>query len=254
MSVDLDICSATGIALVPASQQLLFRLAKPSYGPLNPQHRGISSSDDRTGWNRFDIPGQQTVYSASSPEGAYGELLGSLKKPTAVPAAKYLDDVGGATIDELIQQDWADAGKRLPPYAVDLHWLNEFRLYTLTLPTSGWLVEIEHSSTVAYLGQHIPGPLWERGIQQITVAELRSSDRSLTTLLAEQLATARLADETHPIGIRYGSKHGSDWSCWAIWLRDTIKATIDVDPGTPIAPPGSNPALAKVLAAYNLTA
>lgn len=123
----------------------------------------------------------------------------------------------------------------------------------VALPPSGWLVEVEHSSTVAYLGQHIPCGLWERGIQQITVAELRSSDRALTTLLAEQVANVRLADETYPIGIRYGSKHGSDWTCWSVWLRETTRAGISVDEGTPVAPPARNPALAKVLATYNLT-
>ncbi|MDQ2638398.1 MAG: hypothetical protein M3Y83_16145 [Actinomycetota bacterium] len=212
MSVEVDICSTTGVALVSAGRRVLFRLAKPSYGPLNPRRRSISSSDDRLDWNRFDIAGEQTIYAASSPEGAYGELLGSLKKPKTVPAAKYLDDADGATLEALIRQDWAAAGKRLPPYVVDLNWLSEFHLYMVALPPSGWLVEVEHSSTVAYLGQHIPCGLWERGIQQITVAELRSSDRALTTLLAEQVANVRLADETYPIGIRYGSKHGSDWT------------------------------------------
>lgn len=69
----------------------------------------------------------------------------------------------------------------------------------------------------------------------------------------EEIAAVLLADETHPIGIRYGSKHGSDWTCWSIWLRDTTRAAIDVDQGAPVAPPARNPALAKVLAAYNLT-
>ncbi|WP_125079701.1 hypothetical protein [Mycobacterium sp. P7213] len=236
MSVDVHPCATTGMALVPASQQILFRLAKPSFGPLNPRRRSISSSDDRTGWNRFDIAGEQTIYAACSPEGAYGELLGSLKKPRGAPAARYLDDTAGATIDELIEQDWVAAGRRLPPYAVDLNWLFGFRLYMLTLPSSGWLVEVEHSRTVGYLEQHIPCGLWERGMKQVTVAELRSPDRSLTTLLAEQVANVRLADGTQPIGIRYGSKHGSDWTCWTVWLRDSIKTAIDVDDGMAIAP------------------
>lgn len=253
MSVEDHICATTGVALVTAARRVLFRLAKPSYGPLNPRRRSISSSDDRMDWNRFDIAGEQTIYAASSPEGAYGELLGSLKKLRSVPAAKYLDDADDATLEELIQQDWAAAGKRLPPYVVNLNWLNEFRLYMVALPASGWLVEVEHSSTVAYLAQHIPSRLWERGTQEVTVAELRSNDRVLTTLLAEEIATVLLADQTHPIGIRYGSKHGSDWTCWSIWLRDTTRGAIDVDQGAPVAPPARNPALAKVLAAYNLT-
>ncbi|MDQ2638404.1 MAG: hypothetical protein M3Y83_16175 [Actinomycetota bacterium] len=44
-----------------------------------------------------------------------------------------------------------------------------------------------------------------------------------------------------------------DKTCWSVWLRDTTRAGISVDEGTPVAPPARNPALAKVLATYNLT-
>lgn len=150
-------CPVTGLALIPAAGQTVFRLAKPSYGPLNPQCRTISSCDDRSSWNRFDLPGEQTIYAASNPDGAYGELLGRLKKPRPVPAARYLDDVGSATIEELITEDWAAAGKKLAPYVVDINWLYEFRLYTLTLPEQGWLVESEHSRTVNFFAEQHPG-------------------------------------------------------------------------------------------------
>lgn len=250
---DVLTCTSTGIALIPASGQTVYRLAKPSYGPLNPRRRPPTSDDDRGEWNRFDLAGHQTVYAASSPEGAYGELLGSLKKPAPMPASELFDDADGATVEELIAQDWATAGKHLAPYVVDINWLYEFRMYTMTLPTAGWLVESEHSRTVSYLHQHIPLPLWERGIAQVTVAVLRSEDRFITTHLAEQLAGARLAHDATAIGLRYGSKHGSDWNCWTIWLRDDVAAGISVDDGAPVQSPDINPTLAKVLETYSLS-
>lgn len=246
-------CSVTGMALVAASGQTVFRLAKPSYGPLNPQRRSISSCDDRASWNRFDLPGEQAIYAASSPEGAYGELLGSLKKPRRVAASRYLDDVGGATMEELIAADWAAAGKKLAPYEVDINWLYEFRMYTLTLPHQGWLVESEHSRTVSFLHSNIPGSLWERGIQQITVSDLRCEDRYVTTTLAEQLARPRLADGSTALGLRYGSKHGSDWDCWTVWLRAGVVKAIAVDDGCPVLAPDRNPVLAKVLDTFSLS-
>jgi hypothetical protein len=75
---EVTVCENTGLALLPAGGQSVCRLAKPSYGVLNPPARGVSSSEDRAGWNRFDLPGEQTIYCASSDEGAYGELLGAL--------------------------------------------------------------------------------------------------------------------------------------------------------------------------------
>ena len=59
-------------------------------------------------------------------------------------------------MEELIAEDWAAAGKRLPPYVVDINWLYEFRLYTMTMPEQGWLVDSEHSRTVTFLHGNIP--------------------------------------------------------------------------------------------------
>jgi hypothetical protein len=246
-------CPVTGIAVVPATGQMVLRLAKPSYGPLNPQRRTATSDDDRSRWNRFDLPGERTVYAASSPEGAYGELLGALKKPAPTPPRRLFDDAGEATMEELIAADWAALGKRLPPYVVDINWLYAFRLYTMRLPDSGWLVDSEHSRTVSYLQGAIPTPLWERGIQAVTVSHLRCEDRFVTTHLAERLARARLEGGQTAIGLRYGSKHGSDWDCWTLWLRNEVAAAITVDAGAPVEHPRSNPALAKVLDTYNLS-
>ncbi|MUL50054.1 hypothetical protein FZI85_29910 [Mycobacterium sp. CBMA293] len=247
-------CPSTGLALVPASGQTVFRLARPSYGALNPRRRTATSDDDRSEWNRFDLAGHQTVYAASTPEGAYGELLGSLKKPAQFPGSRLFDDAGTATMEELIAQDWAEAGKRLAPCEVDINWLYEFRMYTMTLPVGGWLVDSEHSRTVSYLQQNIPLAVWERSVHQVTVSVLRCEDRFITSHLAERLAGARLAEGDKAIGLRYGSKHGSDWDCWTVWLRGGVAASIAVDDGTPVQAPESNPVLAKVLDTYGLLA
>ena len=241
------------MALVPASGQTVFRLAKPSYGPLNPQRRTFTSADDRSGWNRFDLPGEQTIYAASTPEGAYGELLGSLKKPTPMLASRLFDDAGDATVEELVAEDWAALGKKLSPYEVDINWLYEFHLYTMTLPQEGWLVDSEHSRTVTFLQGNIPLRLWERSFHSVTVSDLRCEDRFVTTHLAEQLANARLTEGDKAIGLRYGSKHGSDWSCWTIWLRNNVAQSFAVDGGDPVKAPVHNPVLAKVLETYNLS-
>ncbi|GAB1816736.1 hypothetical protein MUNTM_57810 [Mycobacterium sp. MUNTM1] len=157
-------------------------------------------------------------------------------------------------MEELIAEDWAAAGKKLAPYVVDINWLYEFRLYTLTLPEHGWLVESEHSRTVNFLQSNIPGNLWERGIQHVTVSTLRCEDRYVTTYLAERLARARVVGDITPLGLRYGSKHGSDWDCWTVWLREGVADSMGVDGGTAVAAPNQNPVLAKVLDTFGLSA
>lgn len=209
MNVEIVVCERTGLALVPASEQQTFRLAKPSYGVLNPLVRGLSSSEDRAGWNRFDLSGEQTIYCASSPEGAYGELLGALKISGTYRGQDYLDGVGDAGLYSLIAEDWAGLGKR-PPGVVDIDWLHAHRMYTVAMPPSGWFVEIEHARTLTYLSGHIPLPLWERSIAEITVSEIRSSDRHITTELAGTLAAAVLAKRSPALGVHYHSKHGTE--------------------------------------------
>lgn len=56
------------------------------------------------------------------------------------------------------------------------------------------------------------------------------------------------------LGIHYFSKHGTHWSCSAVWLRDDVAGALDAGPGQPVAPPADNAALAAVLDIYNLTA
>lgn len=246
-------CENTGLALVPAGGQRVYRLAKPSYGVLNPPARGVSSSQDRAGWNRFDLPGERTLYCASCAEGAYGELLGALKVSGPYRAEEYLDDPGAGDLYDLIARDWADLGAR-PPGVVDIGWLYAHCLYTVVLPQSGWCVEIEHARTITYLGSHIPLSLWERGVTGITVAQTRSGDRHLTTELAGALAVAPLVGGVRALGIHYYSKHGTQWPCWAVWLRGDVAGALVADAGQRVASPADNVALSAVLEVYNLTA
>ena len=91
--------------------------------------------------------------------------------------------------------------------------------YTVVLPQSGWFVVIEHARSITYLGAHIPLSLWERGIDEITVAGARSADRHPTTELAGVLAAAPLVGDVQALGIHCYSKYGTQWSRWAVWLR-----------------------------------
>jgi hypothetical protein len=252
-------CSKTGFALISAANREVYRLAKPAYGPLNPLQRGPSSSEPRDTWNRYDVAGQQTVYAASTEEGAYGELLAALKPKLPAPASRYFDDVDSDDeLELLIREEWRNSGYRAPR-EVDLAWLSEHRLYRLTFPAEGWFIDIEASSSVSAIAAYPPPTLVDNGIAEVTVAELRGSERWLTTAISTRIWPLTLDDRSLAHGIMYGSRYGSDWDCWAIWLRRTnrgrtAKALVTTaDTGTEVSPPEINPPLAAILKTYGLT-
>lgn len=252
-------CSKTGLVLVPSASREVYRLAKPSYGPLNPLLRGLPGEGSPAAWNRYDVAGQKTVYAAGTEEGAYGELLAPLKPRLPVAASTYFDDVGpGDELDSLIREEWENAGFRAPR-EIDLTWLTEYRLYRITLPTMGWFIDIEAASSLSAIARYPPPSLIESGVTEVSVAELRGRDRALTTAIATRLWPITLDDDSLAHGIMYGSRHGSEWSCWAIWLRRTrsgraTKGLIPAaDPGVEVLPPAVNPPLDAILTTYDLT-
>ncbi|WP_227979252.1 hypothetical protein [Nocardia spumae] len=237
----------------------MYRLAKKSYGPLNPVQRGSSGVEPREEWNRYDVAGQQTVYAASTERGAYGELLAALKRRMPAPASSYFDDVGSDDeLDSLIAEEWQSSGFR-PPRQLAMSWLREFRLYHLTLPTLGWFIDIESAASLAAITRFAPRTLVEHGITEITVAELRGRERWITTAISTRIWPITLDDGSLAHGIAYGSRHGSDWDCWAIWIRRTqharaAKGLVTVaDSGIEIRVPEFNPALQSILTTYGLT-
>jgi hypothetical protein len=70
-------CEATGLRLVPAGLQRVYRIQKPSWGPLNPPVRAgdLTTVGD---WGRWDVAGHRTVYAASPRRYAYQEVLAYL--------------------------------------------------------------------------------------------------------------------------------------------------------------------------------
>jgi|SRR5690625_429248 len=138
---------------------------------------GLSSSEDRSGWNRFDLPGQQTIYCASSPEGAYGELLGALKISGPYRASDFLDDHGEDDLYALIAQDWAELGAR-PPGVIDISWLYAHRMYTVTMPPAGELAQAPLASEAPPLGVHYYWQARNRMVLLGSVASPRGERRS----------------------------------------------------------------------------
>lgn len=217
-------CERTGLALVE-SPRTAFRVAKESYGPLNPQERGPLGGD-RSGWYRFDTPGR-TVYVAADAETAFVEALSWARMTHSHRAflAKTADFMGIPVQEmrRIVEEEWS-ANSGMVPGWIPANWREGRRLYELEF-AGGWWIDISHAATLASLNDSIGCHLYDDGVlpQTLTLSEVTSGDRLATTLLASYVREQVLDDGSYPMGIRFPSKHGAtgegEGHCYAFWLR-----------------------------------
>lgn len=145
----------------------------------------------------------------------------------------------------------------MPPRQIAAAWRNERLIYPLVLPETGWFVDIEQSDSIAAIIHSLQPALSMAGVQQLTTSHLRGEDRALTTSIAGWIHK-QVLDDGLPLGIRYGSKHDSHWTNWAIWLRavddgkDASSEPTRAGPGEAIGKPENNPALRKICDLYDV--
>ena len=138
-------------------------------------------------------------------------------------------------------------------------WREARSLYTLTLPSTGWFIDICHHDTIAALNR-ATGPLGGPFLlsERVTLNHLTSEDRAWTCEVATRLREVRLDDGSHALGIRYLSKHGTPGLCWAIWLRksDTghpvTDEAVQVTASRGIGPAEHDPALHQATTIFDL--
>jgi RES domain len=220
-------CERTGLRLVRSQEQLVYRIAKQSYGSMNP--RIPSPSENPLRWGRWDIIGHRTAYAAANPKAAYGESLVAYRRrlDSSGLAARQLSDFFAGlslaediTVNQQVMLEWEERNY-IPPGVVTQGWRLDRRKYGLRLPHDGWFVDIEAADSIREISAALEAALANLGVSHLTVATLRGEDRAVTTAIATWVHGLYL-DTGHPAcGIRFGSKLGSDWECWAIWLRAT---------------------------------
>lgn len=258
-------CPKTHLMCRQPPTQKIFRIAKRSYGPMNPALR--AAGVDVESWGRFDVAGHRTIYGASPTEATYGESLASLR-PSPQLGTTRLGDLfdpddeldSDMSLQDAITRDW-DGDHRFPPGAIAAAWRNERLIYALTPPTNGWFIDLEHARSLRAveesMGADTLSKLGHTG--HLTIGDLRGNNRALTTAIAQWVWEQELESGAAPHGIVYGSKLDSGWRCWAIWLRRVDRgATVDVEPtrsdaGSTILPVNHNDALKTVTDAFGLT-
>lgn len=262
-AANVRICKTTGLVLVAATGQTGTRIQKVSYGAMAPLKRPLK--EDAGHWGRYDVPGHSTIYLASTAKGAYAESLASQRIPNTLKTIRLSDVFDDSesrdspdTVFEAIRKDWNHLYGGMTPGKIVMGWRDARLEYPMTLPPSGWVVDIEASSTVATLNSDLRDQLGDLNIDHLSVGDLRGENRYLTTAIAGWVHSRVLDDGSLPHGIVYGSKHGSDYKCWAIWLRnvdDGKEAATEptkAGPGKEIDLPRNNPPLQSVASQFGL--
>lgn len=257
-------CGSTGLRLVPVLSQSIYRIAKPSYGPLNPPLRKENPSDVGD-WGRWDVLGGRTIYAVDTPEIAYREVLAYVTPSDGVRDTKlssvFEDSMAQddpRTLLAAITQEW-EVVCRFEPLKIPRAWRDQRQLYVLAAPQTGWMVDIEHQDSLDALNRGLAQMLAKAGLSRLTRGHLLGEERRLTVLAASWVHDRVLDDGSLPHGINFSSKHGSNGACWAIWLRrvdDGHEATKEPTKHVStwqIKAPDQNPALKAAAEAFGLT-
>jgi hypothetical protein len=186
------ICGVTGLALVPSSAEHAYRIAKESYGPLNPPLR--TQKKPRGQWGRYDVLDHRTIYAGMPERCAYAESLAFARPDIDIELSEFFDDdtYFGRLEDEIIKE-WTQRD-HMSPRQVAAAWRNERLIYRLVLPETGWFVDIEHSDSIAAIIHSLQPALSMAGVQQLTTSHLRGENRALTTSIAEWIHKQVLDD------------------------------------------------------------
>lgn len=238
-------CPRTGLTILPSLGERAFRVARRSYGPLNPLRRPAEGGEPND-WGRFDTRGGRTAYCAATVESALTEALSALKRPLGA---------SDLAADRSVAAEWAELG-HLPPGQLPQSWRAERRIYELQLPVGEPWVLLEDPDSIAVVEHALGDRLAQLGVRSLTVAVLRGEQRDVTTSIAHWVREQLVGDEGAPAcGIAYLSKHAAGW-CRAYWLRR-------VDDGQPYTTESArvigestieatDPALLRVLARFGL--
>ncbi|BCJ83973.1 MULTISPECIES: hypothetical protein [unclassified Mycolicibacterium] len=131
-------------------------------------------------------------------------------------------------------------------------------LEVITLPPSGWFVDIEAAESISVLMRDYGDLLTACGVDQLTTEHLHGTDRLLTTSIAEAVHQITLSDGSLPHGIHFTSKHDRAWECWSVWLRmvddgkHLSSEPTSAHPGDHIEPPALNKPLRQVCDLFRL--
>ena len=124
-------------------------------------------------------------------------------------------------------------------------WMHRRRIGHTVLRPKARFVDISHSSTLAHLNEQLGSIAALQGIQDIDLSAMTSQARRLTQY------AARYVHEQGYAGIRYSSRLGQNWECWALF-EDRFAHGAGT-PGFPDAISPDDPDLLAIAGAFGIS-
>ncbi len=211
--------------------------------------------DSRTGrtpiplTNRFDDPGPgiglpreqwfQTIYAATGPQGAFGELIANRRVRKHAASANKRPDPG-----DFLDPQFPEHG------TVTRDWRHDRRITQARVGQAVRFVDISHPRTLSFLLTNVVSELESiagQHLDDFDLSDVMSRNRALTQHLARyfhDLPGEEIA------GIRYLSRHSSEWECWALFA-DRVAGKLEIGESRPIA--ADDPDLLAVARQFGLS-
>lgn len=171
-------------------------------------------------WGRYDTLGS-TVYLAADPAAAFHEVMApfALDLGAKNPLQKDADALGISlkTLMQEIAHDW-DEKNYMNTGCLPAQWSYDRKLYTISMTHPLPWVDVQRPNSIGAIRQAIGSDLAkETGITSLTLNELTSPNREVTTRIAEWIRNVQFDTLQLPTGVIYPSKLGG--TCYAIWLH-----------------------------------
>jgi hypothetical protein len=257
------------IHLVSAPSFAIVRIAGARHQPFTAAPWRF---DPRTGAlrflpvNRFDDSGPstglprnawfQTIYAATNPQGAFGELLAHRR--LSGPAAAGVAGIARALAGPISKPDNSEDPLYPSRGTVPANWRHEKQITTATVNTAARFVDVSHPATLSFLlGDFVPylqhNDLMPVDGNDFDLSDVMSRNRTLTQHLARylhELPADAIGSGKAIAGIRYLSRHSPEWECWA-FFADRIDGKLEIGESRPIA--ADDPELLAVARQFGLS-
>jgi hypothetical protein len=221
------VASADNRYLTPPTDGL-WRIGRHSSPLAFPPPLPADLRDSRAG-HRFDsYTGSYSVlHFGSDAEACFGETL-----------VEFRPDPALASVHD---------GGFMAPGSVPKEWRDGRVLVRVRLSSTLRFLNVEDADVRSMLWRELGPVLKMCGVDGLTVDAVRGPDRRVTRLISEWAHTQRdRSGAARFAGVRFLSRHNSDWECWAVFDRVPVVE----DKRFPI--PEAHPALLRVSRLYGV--
>ncbi len=210
---------AVSIVAVPAPAGGMYRIGR---GPDLPFAfpDWVRAETDGTFGNRFDDPGGihgiptdhrfRVIYCATQREAAFAEVVSRFRQRPALSSILGRIEDDEETVEEAL------SGAVDPDYPdhnlLESDWLQRRRIGHTRIVPHGDFADISHADSLAHLNNELSPLLAWFEIEQLDLSAITSPTLRLLTQYA-----ARYIYSSGFAGIRYASRLGANWECWALF-------------------------------------